>query len=119
MHHPTNTENDNNTVSRNITCSLKCGTHPSNRTRGNKSNDGISAALGIDKSTDILSHIRSIPTLPERAAAAAKIEAIEREAMLSQQPQPGLVELMDYLQKRGLRRALCTRNFEYAAPDTN
>lgn len=34
--------------------------------------------------------------------------------MLEQQPQPGLVRLMDYLQTRGLRRALCTRNFEYA-----
>lgn len=33
--------------------------------------------------------------------------------MLYQQPQPGLVRLMDYLQSRGLRRALCTRNFEY------
>lgn len=33
--------------------------------------------------------------------------------MRAQQPQPGLVELMDYLQGRGLQRALCTRNFEY------
>lgn len=41
-----------------------------------------------------------------------KIRAIEREAMLAQQPQPGLVELMDYLERRGVRRALCTRNFE-------
>lgn len=32
--------------------------------------------------------------------------------MRAQQPQPGLVELMDYLQQKGLRRALCTRNFE-------
>ena len=36
--------------------------------------------------------------------------------MSSQQPQPGLVQLMDYLQARGVRRALCTRNFEYAFP---
>ena len=33
--------------------------------------------------------------------------------MRTQQPQPGLVELMDYLQARGLPRGLCTRNFEY------
>jgi phosphoglycolate phosphatase-like HAD superfamily hydrolase len=33
--------------------------------------------------------------------------------MVDQQPQPGLVKLMDYLQSRGLRLALCTRNFEY------
>ena len=33
--------------------------------------------------------------------------------MLMQQPQPGLIALMDYLQARGVRRALCTRNFEY------
>lgn len=33
--------------------------------------------------------------------------------MADQQPQPGLVLLMDYLESRGVRRALCTRNFEY------
>jgi phosphoglycolate phosphatase-like HAD superfamily hydrolase len=35
--------------------------------------------------------------------------------MVDQQPQPGLLRLMDYLESRGLRRALCTRNFEYVA----
>lgn len=70
------------------------------------------AALGIDKSTDILEHIRSLPTPEEQTAAMEKIQAIEREAMLAQQPQPGLVELIDYLERRGVRRALCTRNFE-------
>jgi phosphoglycolate phosphatase-like HAD superfamily hydrolase len=34
--------------------------------------------------------------------------------MNHQEPQPGLVELMDYLKERGVKRALCTRNFEYA-----
>lgn len=70
------------------------------------------SALGIDKSIDILHHIRDLPTPEARLAAADKIKAIEREAMSSQQPQPGLVQLMDYLQARGVRRALCTRNFE-------
>lgn len=32
--------------------------------------------------------------------------------MTHQQPQPGLVDLMDYLHDAGVRRALCTRNFE-------
>jgi len=72
----------------------------------------FSAILGIDKSVDIISHIRSLPTLKDQASALAKIQAIEREAMVKQTPQPGLVELMDYLKSRGLKRALCTRNFE-------
>ncbi|KAF7589757.1 hypothetical protein BBP40_003907 [Aspergillus hancockii] len=69
-------------------------------------------ALGIDKKVDILHHIRRLPTLEAQLEAADKIKAIEREAMQHQQPQPGLVELMDYLQDQGIKRALCTRNFE-------
>ncbi len=38
--------------------------------------------------------------------------AIESTAMLSQEPQPGLTELIDYLERRNVRMALCTRNFE-------
>lgn len=68
-------------------------------------------ALGIEKKTDILHHIRSLPS-EERLEAAEKIKNIEREAMTHQQPQPGLVDLMDYLHDAGVRRALCTRNFE-------
>ncbi|KAJ5640640.1 hypothetical protein N7528_000265 [Penicillium herquei] len=68
-------------------------------------------ALGIDLSMDILHHINSLP-LEERATAVAKIQAVERRAMIDQQPQPGLVQLMEYLETRGLKRALCTRNFE-------
>lgn len=70
-------------------------------------------ALGIDRSIDILHHIRDLKTADERAAAVMKVQDVERRAMLDQQPQPGLARLMDYLQSRGLRRALCTRNFEY------
>ncbi|KAL4887034.1 HAD-like domain-containing protein [Aspergillus karnatakaensis] len=70
------------------------------------------AALGISKSVDILHHIRSLPTAEEQLEASNKIKAIEREAMDHQEPQPGLVELMDYLEKKGVKRALCTRNFE-------
>lgn len=70
------------------------------------------SALGIDKSIDIITHIRGLPTLKDRTNAVAKVQAIEREAMVKQTPQPGLVELMDYLHSKGVRRALCTRNFE-------
>ncbi|QKX61326.1 uncharacterized protein TRUGW13939_08474 [Talaromyces rugulosus] len=75
------------------------------------------AALGIDRSVDILDHIRALPSDEARSEAVAKIQAIEREAMLAQQPQPGLVQLMDYLERKNMRRALCTRNFE--APVTH
>ncbi|KAB8079225.1 HAD superfamily hydrolase [Aspergillus leporis] len=69
-------------------------------------------ALGIDKRVDILHHIHQLPTPKAQLEAIDKIKAIEREAMRHQQPQPGLVELMDYLQDQGIKRALCTRNFE-------
>ena len=42
----------------------------------------------------------------------AKIRQIEGDAMLKQRPQIGLIELMDYLERRGMRKAICTRNFE-------
>ncbi|CBF85872.1 hypothetical protein AN1945.2 [Aspergillus nidulans FGSC A4] len=58
-----------------------------------------------------------LPTLDAQLEASNKVKAIERKAMQHQEPQPGLVELMEYLRKRGVRRALCTRNFE--APVTN
>ena len=32
--------------------------------------------------------------------------------MKHQKPQPGLIPLMEYLQNKGLKKALCTRNFE-------
>ncbi|KAE8349645.1 HAD-like domain-containing protein [Aspergillus coremiiformis] len=69
-------------------------------------------ALGIDKKVDILNHIRSLPTLEDQLDATNKIKAVEQQAMRHQEPQPGLVELMDYLQEREVKRALCTRNFE-------
>ena len=88
-------------------------------------------ALGIPKSVDILDHIRSLsneadgsdsdppngaaqtPSTPSspRSRAVAAIQAIERRAMTSQRPQPGLQQLMAYLHRRDMRKALCTRNF--------
>ncbi|KAI1270604.1 HAD-like protein [Xylariaceae sp. FL1019] len=69
------------------------------------------SVLGIPKTTDILAHISSLPP-SSRVAAMDKIKAIERTAMSSQQPQPGLTTLMTYLQTRGIRKAICTRNFD-------
>jgi len=63
---------------------------------------------------ETLSHSGSVPHSPPaspQARAFAKIRAIERHAMTSQRPQPGLKELMSYLTHKGVRKALCTRNF--------
>ena len=73
------------------------------------------------RALDILDHIYSLPatTSPDgtstpgsRDDAMAAIRAIEEDAMKDQTPQPGSSEVMDYLQGRGVRKALCTRNFE-------
>ncbi|KEF53634.1 uncharacterized protein A1O9_10034 [Exophiala aquamarina CBS 119918] len=65
-------------------------------------------------SEEVLSHSTltpaPAPTSP-RARAVAKIRNIERTAMTSQRPQPGLQQLMAYLSSRGIPKALCTRNF--------
>jgi hypothetical protein len=64
------------------------------------------AVLNIPKSTDILDHLLSLSTIEDnstnpptspRQRASNAIEAIERNAMTAQTPQPGLVELMTYL----------------------
>ena len=69
-------------------------------------------ALGIPKSTDILDHLHSLPQ-PAQDEAQTAIRAIERAAMVEQEAQPGLIELISYLEGRGVRMGLCTRNFEY------
>jgi hypothetical protein len=69
------------------------------------------AALGITKATDILDHIYSLPD-PESDLAMEKIRAIERRAMTVQQPQEGLLPLMDYLKGKDMKKAICTRNFK-------
>lgn len=70
------------------------------------------AALGIDKSIDILDHIYSLPTPEAQEAAMSSIRAIESTAMIAQTPQPGLVKLMSYLDSRNIRKGICTRNFD-------
>lgn len=69
-------------------------------------------ALGIEKSTDILDHVHSLPE-EDQEAAHDKIREIERKAMKIQKPQPGLNKLMEYLASRNIRKGICTRNFEY------
>ncbi|KAF3942116.1 hypothetical protein ABW19_dt0205529 [Dactylella cylindrospora] len=77
--------------------------------------------LGITKGTDILDHILTLPNdvseslegrFSEQEIAFEKIRNVERLAMGQMQPQEGLVELMDYLDSRGVRKAICTRNFD-------
>ncbi|KAL1901991.1 hypothetical protein Sste5346_001697 [Sporothrix stenoceras] len=70
------------------------------------------AALGINKGTDILDHIYALPTPEAQHEAMESIRNIERAAMASQEAQPGLAPLMDYLDSRGVPKAICTRNFE-------
>lgn len=70
------------------------------------------SALNITKGTDILDHVYSLPTPEAREEAMESIRAIERNAMASQQPQPGLVELMAYLDRRRIPKGICTRNFD-------
>jgi phosphoglycolate phosphatase-like HAD superfamily hydrolase len=69
------------------------------------------SALGITKSVDILDHIYSLPS-SEQDAAQEKIRAIERAAMSTQEPQPGLVALMSYLESKSIPKGICTRNFD-------
>ncbi|KAL2159113.1 hypothetical protein VTH06DRAFT_2872 [Thermothelomyces fergusii] len=70
------------------------------------------SALGIPKSRDILEHIYELPTEEEQHRAMEVVRDIERRAMLHQVAQPGLTELMAYLDSRGIRKGICTRNFE-------
>ncbi|KAK3378578.1 HAD-like domain-containing protein [Podospora didyma] len=75
------------------------------------------AVLGITKADDILDHVYSLPTPEQQQNAMELIRDIERTAMVKQVAQPGLVKLMEYLDERGVRKGICTRNFD--APVNN
>lgn len=92
------------------TCLVRCGTYALGMGTA-PTNVTLSSALGIDKSTDILDHIYSLQDA-EQDEAQEKVREIERNAMKKQKPQAGLVELMDYLDSRGLKKGICTRNFD-------
>ncbi|KAF8308976.1 hypothetical protein DL93DRAFT_1807374 [Clavulina sp. PMI_390] len=67
--------------------------------------------LGIDNSVNILRHVETLP--PDHQAAAEEcVRNVEREAMLEMVAQPGLMKLMEYLGSQGIKKAICTRNFE-------
>ncbi|OTB09262.1 hypothetical protein M426DRAFT_316550 [Hypoxylon sp. CI-4A] len=68
--------------------------------------------LDIPRSTDILDHIYALPTPEQQEAAMESIRAIERASMARQVAQPGLADLMAYLDAREIRKGICTRNFE-------
>ncbi|PSR90345.1 HAD-like domain-containing protein [Coniella lustricola] len=70
------------------------------------------AALDIPKQIDILEHVYALPTAEAREEAMESIRHIERTAMAHQEPQPGLVELMTYLDSRDIPKGICTRNFD-------
>jgi phosphoglycolate phosphatase-like HAD superfamily hydrolase len=69
------------------------------------------SVLGIPSGTDILGHIYSLPP-SEQETAMEKIRNIERNAIASQLPQPGLLTLMTYLESKAMPKGICTRNFE-------
>ncbi|KAK8055879.1 had superfamily [Apiospora rasikravindrae] len=70
------------------------------------------SVLGIPKSVDILEHVYSLTPPSAQDEAMESIRAIERREMARQTPQPGLAELMAYLDRRGVPKAICTRNFD-------
>jgi hypothetical protein len=87
-------------------------------------------ALSISKEIDILDHVYSLPTPEDRENAMVSdwgtpdtchnaqltfqesIREIERRAMSKQQAQPGVVELMSYIDSKSLPKGICTRNFD-------
>ena len=69
------------------------------------------AATNVPPDKDILDHVHSLSER-EQTEAFAAIQAIERRAMETQTAQPGLVPLMEYLDRKGIRKAINTRNFD-------
>ncbi|KAL3424594.1 had superfamily [Phlyctema vagabunda] len=69
------------------------------------------SAVGIPGKEDILEYIYTL-SAKEQEEAMCKIREIERTAMSSQVAQPGLAELMNYLDARSIPKGICTRNFE-------
>jgi phosphoglycolate phosphatase-like HAD superfamily hydrolase len=69
------------------------------------------SVLGIPKGNDILAHVAALPA-SEQEPAMEKIRAIEQTAMAAQTPQPGLLNLMKYLESKSIPKGICTRNFD-------
>jgi len=68
----------------------------------------IRTLLGVPAGTDILTHVAT------STAAMALVERVEDEAMRAASVAPGVEPLLEYLARRGIRKAILTRN--YPAP---
>ncbi|CCD23806.1 putative haloacid dehalogenase-like hydrolase NDAI_0C01450 [Naumovozyma dairenensis CBS 421] len=69
------------------------------------------SAVGLnDKSIDILTYIDELPTEAARTEANLRIEEVEEKAMREMLPQPGLVELLEFLTVNNISKNICTRN---------
>ncbi len=71
--------------------------------------DAMRRRLNIPPGRDILLTVREWP-LPRRRWAMKVIDAVEANARRHLELQPGTVELLHFLTRRGLRKALLTRN---------
>ncbi|OCT47718.1 haloacid dehalogenase-like hydrolase family protein [Cladophialophora carrionii] len=108
-------EPDGNPPSSNDSTNSKGTPQSSTDTSQPPSADLLSPSLP-DTTTDISSDEGTAPSPASQLSspqsrAVATIQSIERRAMTSQRPQPGLQSLMSYLQRRNVRKGLCTRNF--------
>jgi phosphoglycolate phosphatase-like HAD superfamily hydrolase len=62
--------------------------------------------LGIPKERDILAHVAA-------AGGMEVVVEVEKEAMAGMQVGQGVRECLEWLQERGVRKALLTRNYRY------
>ncbi|KAF5119518.1 hypothetical protein DV495_004734 [Geotrichum candidum] len=53
-------------------------------------------ALGIDKSIDILDYVHSLPDNGPQQEAQLKLQAIERNAMVNMEAQPGMYACLSW-----------------------
>jgi len=68
------------------------------------------AAVGCPEGAGILRHVESLPSAGERAAAMARVEAIEAEAAGRSLPLPDAEALVAALRARGIPIGVLTRN---------
>lgn len=69
------------------------------------------SAINCPKTSDILEHVYAMPAAEQDTAMEA-IRDVERRAMTSQTPQPGLLTLITFLETHNLPMGICTRNFD-------
>lgn len=69
----------------------------------------IRQSLGVPQGIDILGHLASLPD-PEAQPLHERLKAIETELLERIEPAPGMVRLIETLQKRDSRMGILTRN---------